>query len=326
MTKAIKKKLHDNPSFHYSKSSVHVIPLHFSQIWFLNTRARESRKHRSSPRSRSRRRINSNSTTSVSPSTYIPIVPNPYAVLHHYRKYSSAAFCQAALPTPPAPLTLSTMTSLALHTVDQPLDLSIHKLKPPRAHEHPHLGQAASLVNPGTKSLEDQALNLSSKNSKQETVSPLSSKKSESSNHSATTQVGGSSRESTPKSSTSSSTNQQPLSLLSVPNFLHMPDPDLKQQPAVTTALEQPKEATGQADTCKIQHSEIFRYLTQKGLFKSGLSPRMDAAVNHKLPPSLVNPTILAQITGFKSLTSHFLQADGLKAGIEGLQHERRTG
>ncbi|CAL1537834.1 unnamed protein product [Lymnaea stagnalis] len=201
------------------------------QVWFQSARAREKRKvMRSKPTFKSScRRNSSGTTTSTSPSTYIPIVPNPYAVFGHHKRYGKFNSTSALSPVG---MNFSSIGPLTPLSDEQPLDLSVRKQQPPKAHQ-----QKNSSLLP-LENLEGHVLNLSNKVPNLEPVSPK-------------------------------------------------------------------MDAAGLG----FQHSEIFKYMSQKGLFKGGFSPLMDPSAR-KFPPSMLNSSVLAQLTGVIPPNNHHPQRD----------------
>lgn len=288
------------------------------QVWFQNTRAHDSKRQSRPVVKTPGKRNTSGTTTSTSPSTYIPIVPNPYAVLYHHHKLSGTTSC--AGKSSPSPLNYSSVALLTSSSEDQPLDLSIRKQQPPRAHEHHHTSQLPVHVNINSTSPEDQVLNLSNKIPKLEPVSPAGSVKLESPYTTVTTPNRCSSRESTASSTTNP---PQPFFPLSIPksHFLQVPDPSSKQLPShplILSELECLEAAARQVDASRFQHSEIFKYMTQKGLFKSGFPSLIDTNLHRKFSPSVLNPALLAQITGIIPPNNHHPHQDPVKIGSVG--------
>jgi hypothetical protein len=204
-------------------------------------------------------------------------------------------------------------------TEDQPLDLSMRKQLPPRAHEHHHMNHVPA----GCSDAEDLVLNLSNKVPKLESVSPALSMKVESP---YTTPTRSLSRD----SSTSSTTNQlQHYYPLSIPNnhhLLQISDPSSKQPNSLMISkLECLEAAAKQVDANRIQHSEIFKYMTQKGLFKNGIQPLLDPTNHRKFSPSLLNPALLAQITGVIPPNNHHPEDSPKKAGSSGSSYNHRS-
>ncbi|KAI8767880.1 zinc finger E-box-binding homeobox 2 isoform X1 [Biomphalaria glabrata] len=257
------------------------------QVWFQSARSREKRKmsrcksKQSFPKQPAKR-CPSTASSVLSPSTYIPIVPNPFAVLGSHKRYQKLSS---------GPVSYSAAGPLTPPSDDQPLDLSVKKQTPPKAHGN-HPVQLKSMEN-----FEDQVLNLSNKVSNTRSDSPVLSVKLESPDALSTAR----SRESTPKSS---------ITPLSIPNFLHIPDPLSKQFSHSVVMVTDLEAASKQLDA-RFQHSEIFKYMSQKGLFKSGLPPVLDAsAPRSKFSPTLLNSSVLAQITGVIPPNNHHPQRD----------------
>ncbi|RUS89638.1 hypothetical protein EGW08_002559 [Elysia chlorotica] len=260
------------------------------QIWFESARARDARKRQrsgsqgaSSPSRASsggRRSSGAGSTassTATSPSTYIPRVPNPYAMLHYHYSRSGAqlsphshksgsAGAQAASSLP---LNLSTRSSpLTPPADDQPLDLTVRTQQPPSAH-----GQTTAT--PPVALDEGQVLNLSTKTRpvtpKLEQISP-NSILSTSSSSSATSPRGN---------------HHLPHPSSIPPSFLRIPNPTGKAQPILLTEMERLAAAAvvasttaassishmttmATADAMRFQHSDLFKYMANNGLFKNG--------------------------------------------------------
>ncbi|KAH9505445.1 hypothetical protein Btru_057309 [Bulinus truncatus] len=270
------------------------------QLWFQTARSREKRKlsgykSKQNLQKLPARRCPSGASSSTSPSTYIPIVPNPFAVLSSHKRYQKLSSGPLAYPcagplTPPSD--------------DQPLDLSVRKQTPPNAHENHPVQQAAC-----RESFEDQVLNLSNKAPKLEPASSPGVKR-EPPNAASTPRC--SSRESTPKSSSSvTPLTVPPLTVPSHHHFLHIPDPMNKHGPhpvVMVTDLETPAGAR-QVDA-RFQHSEIFKYMSQKGLFKGGFPTILDPSAARKFSPNVLNSAVLAQITGVIPPNNHHPQRE----------------
>ena len=217
------------------------------------------------------------------------------------------------------PLNLSTRSSpLTPPSDDQPLDLTVRTSQPPSAH-------AQNGATPTTAQVEDQVLNLSTKVKaaapKLEQISPNSI-----------------------LSSTSSSSSTSPRNKSHLPHpssipppFLRIPDPTGKAHfvtemerlaataagvAASTTSASSINHIIGNsitsaaaaaaADPARFQHSDLFKYMAQNGLFKNGFLPGLTdpSSAHRKLPPSLLNPTVLAQITGVIPPNNHHPQRD----------------
>lgn len=279
------------------------------QMWFQNARDQESRKQTRAICTRTRKRSASSYSTSTSPSSYIPIVPNPYSVLHHHRRNNGSMNCKLFPPQ----FSYSNHAKATPPSSDQPLDLSVRKQQPPRAHEHPHSGQRPSTFLRGHRMQEDQALNLSNKVLKLESIS-MPPVKPESPDHSEVAQSQSSTGESVPKVPLKNLHSFTPLSIPNHQYFLHVPDLSSKQTPAahsmVISELEHLEAFAKQVDASRIQQSEIYRYLTQKGLFKSGFPSLLNTPAHHKISPSILNPTVVAQIMGVIPPNNHHPQRD----------------
>ncbi|GFO00301.1 Zinc finger protein 1 [Plakobranchus ocellatus] len=301
------------------------------QIWFESARARDARKRQrsgsaggsspsraSSGGRRSSPAGSSTSSSATSPSSYIPRVPNPYAVLHyhhnrnntqlssHGQKYSGAS----NLNTPSAPLNLSTRSTALLTppSDDQPLDLTVRILQPPCAHSQ-------NAPTPPAAIAEDQVLNLSKK------PGPVTPKAEQVS----------------PNPANPRSKSQLPHPSTIPPPFLHIPNPTGKPFPAhpvLVTEIERlaaavaantsaasstnhistsaVAAAAAAADPARFQHSDLFKCMAQNGLFKNGFPLGLTDPVtaHRKLSPSLLNPTVLAQITGVIPPNNHHPQRD----------------
>ncbi|XP_059140150.1 zinc finger E-box-binding homeobox 2-like isoform X2 [Physella acuta] len=202
------------------------------QVWFENARERETKKvKKSSPVRSVNKKIRS------SPSTYIPIVPNPYALLSHRKQ---APHPNVGPLTPPSE--------------DQPLDLSVRRQEPPKAHEHHKMLSNSQL---SEETLEEHVLNLSTKVPKQEAASPSKA------------------------------------ASLSVPShFLHVP-------PTKSVVLMN-------ESNYRFQHSDIYKYMTNKGLF----SPLLDLTAHRKFSSGMLNSSVLSQITGVIPPNNHHPHRD----------------
>ncbi|XP_012945950.1 uncharacterized protein LOC101857535 [Aplysia californica] len=267
--------------------------------------------------------------------------------------HSEMASLYPLTQVPSAPVNLSTVAPLTPPSDDQPLDLTVRKQQPPRAHHHhhhPHQGVQAHVEN-----LEDQVLNLSNKKPKLEPVStssttsnntnttnpssPPPSIKLESPPLSATTPPQGSSpchsvadsssAHGTPSSPPSSQPGPFP-SPLTIPKhpFLQVPDPKaFSTHPLALAELERFETAARQMEGGRFQHSEIFKYMSQKGLFKGGyhslLKGSYPAAVVEPSGLRQLSPAAAVQITGVIPPNNHHPQRDSpVKTG---LTEERKT-
>lgn len=250
------------------------------------------------------------------------------------------------------------MTGTHAPSNDQPLDLSVKKCQPPKAH--------CNMPDPNTckdfvPQYEDHVLNLSSKTPKLEAISPKpttpassldlsmpSSKAKDQGHHNRSTSSPLSSscnsRESTPKSSSLLNNDasvhhqrQHPRlpskSSISIPThhhqLLHIPDPSLRPFPSQSASLAELEGSKRQQkqqqhdqqleheqqplDLNRFQHSDIFKYMTQKGLFRSGYpAALLDLHAQRKLPASVLNTAVLAaaQITGVIPPNNHHPHRD----------------